>query len=893
MGGLAFLSPWFLLALIILPVLWQIVRFTPPAPRRIAFPAIKLLKFLQQKEDTPRRAPWWLLLLRLLIVVLVILAAAQPVLNPERALGNSNSVLLVINNDWASAKDWPRIESEAENILAAATRLDKKLQIAVTAPDPEAPFDLVTPVLQPAQASQIVKSLRPLPWPARYDLLAAQLSKTELISAPDIFWLGNGVGGEGFTDVLNKLRDAGKVSYYVKADLPLAWLSARPKADNKIELQLRRSAILGNPLPALTYRVQAFGEDGRVLGQKEVSIPANENGLKADLEMPLELKNKVGSLAIEMQSGAGATYLLDETGRQHPVGIVSTQAMDSSKPLLDELYFIERAIGPFAEIYHGNLDEILKSNVAVIILTDANHPGPLERDQLDTWVKEGGMLIRFGGENMVKDKDTLTPVPVREAPRNLTGNLSWSEPLSLAPMPERGPFAGLAVPADIKIMKQILSAPTQDLAEKSWALLQDGTPLVTGETRGKGTLVLFHVAANSAWSNLVLSGLFVEMLQRLVWASQGIAANTAEGTLSPFETLDGFGQLQSPPAYAKSIGMDEIETRRVSPSYPPGYYGASGSKKAFNLTDHMPVPEMIAALPQDVRVIEANKSKETDLRPYLYLLALLLALGDSMVSLNLRGFIPNWRAGSALLILLAIAAPAKAENNIDAARSLRLAYVKSFVPEIDRVSEAGLNGLAQILRARTAVDVAAPVGVNIEQDELAFYPLLYWPLGGAGNPLSQGAVRRIDSYIKNGGMIVIDTREGSGGMIEAGALSEKFQNVDLPPLSPIGKDHVLTRSFYLLKVWPGRWNDQTLWVSDSENSSFDGVSPVIVGTQDWAAAWAVDKAGKPIFPATPGGESQREMARRFGVNLVMYALTGNYKSDQVHVPAILERLGHE
>ena len=61
---------------------------------------------------------------------------------------------------------------------------------------------------------------------------------------------------------------------------------------------------------------------------------------------------------------------------------------------------------------------------------------------------------------------------------------------------------------------------------------------------------------------------------------------------------------------------------------------------------------------------------------------------------------------------------------------------------------------------------------------------------------------------------------------------------------------------------------------------------------DWAGAWAVDNQRRPQHASVPDGERQREMAFRFGVNLVMYALTGNYKSDQVHVPAILERLGH-
>ena len=58
----------------------------------------------------------------------------------------------------------------------------------------------------------------------------------------------------------------------------------------------------------------------------------------------------------------------------------------------------------------------------------------------------------------------------------------------------------------------------------------------------------------------------------------------------------------------------------------------------------------------------------------------------------------------------------------------------------------------------------------------------------------------------------------------------------------------------------------------------------------WAAAWATDFDGRPLFPVTPGGERQREMAYRFGVNLAMYALTGNYKSDQAHTRTILQRL---
>jgi len=72
----------------------------------------------------------------------------------------------------------------------------------------------------------------------------------------------------------------------------------------------------------------------------------------------------------------------------------------------------------------------------------------------------------------------------------------------------------------------------------------------------------------------------------------------------------------------------------------------------------------------------------------------------------------------------------------------------------------------------------------------------------------------------------------------------------------------------------------------------DGVTPVIIGGNDWAAAWAVESGGNYMFRVGRGytGERQREIAFRFGVNLLMHVLTGNYKSDQVHVPALLDRL---
>ena len=102
--------------------------------------------------------------------------------------------------------------------------------------------------------------------------------------------------------------------------------------------------------------------------------------------------------------------------------------------------------------------------------------------------------------------------------------MSWGSPSALAEFPANSPFLGIPIPKDVRISQQVLAEPTPDLAEKTWARLADGTPLVTGEKRGQGYLVLIHTTANTGWSNMALSGLFVNMLQRLVTLSRGDSA---------------------------------------------------------------------------------------------------------------------------------------------------------------------------------------------------------------------------------------------------------------------------------------------------------------------------------------------------------------------------------
>jgi hypothetical protein len=585
--------------------------------------------------------------------------------------------------------------------------------------------------------------------------------------------------------------------------------------------------------------------------------------------------------------------------RRRPVGIV-VLPRPSGQPLLSNTYYLERALSPYAEIRQGTLSELLGRPLAVLVYADSGPDSAAETARVANWVKKGGLLLRFAGPHLAQQEGRLLPVRLRRGGRTIGGAMSWERPARLAAFPRSSPFAGLPIPDDVTVSRQVLAEPDIDLAGRIWARLADGTPLVTAARRGRGWIVLVHTTANADWSNLALSGLFVEMMRRIVSVSEGVT-QPLEGRLRPIDTLDGFGRLGRAPPTARPLSGKAIATVRVSARHPPGFYGAGDARRALNLAAGVGRLAPIADLPAGTVREGFARSHEVDLRPPLLTLAMILALVDLLIAYALRGLL--WRrparvAGAVLFGLVALAAHAKADDAFDkrATEKLHLAYVETGDAQVDAVSRAGLVGLSEILNQRTAVDPASPIGLDIERDDLIFFPLIYWPVTADEPPPSPQAAARINRYLETGGTILFDTRDGGERAFGDGAAAEArlrrlVRGVKMPPLVPIPPDHVLTKSFYLLHEFPGEWDAGSLWVEPVSDHVNDGVSSVIVGPNDWAGAWAVDAGGRPMFPVVPGGEPQREMAFRFGINLVMYVLTGNYKDDQVHVPAILERLG--
>jgi hypothetical protein len=656
----------------------------------------------------------------------------------------------------------------------------------------------------------------------------------------------------------------------------------------------------------------------------------------ATLEVPPELRNRINRFALLGQRSAGAVSLTDDSLKRRKVAVIDNSADREGLQLLSPTHYLRQALMPVAELVDGTLSDILPARPDVIILADVARLTEAEQDGLLDWLDGGGLLLRFAGPRLAasdvarSEEDPLLPVRLRQGGRSVGGTMSWGEPKPLAPFAEESPFHGLIIPPDVTVSEQVLAQPDPELGARTIAALADGTPLVTRKAVGAGQVVLVHVTANAEWSNLPLSGLFMQMLERLAVSARigGGAEGAVEGLIwTPERVMDGYGDLGEPGDLGGVAGDALARALAEGPGAeaPPGLYRHEDRLVAVN-TLSATATLAPAVWPAGTVVEGLGAARAKALGGWLLAAALVLLAVDILASAFVSGRMPRWsRAAAVVVIALALPVPmagaqtaptpaptpdpAADARGIEATRGVVLAHVLTGNPQVDETAAAGLRGLGDQLWLRTSVEPEPPMGVNLETDELGFFPFLYWPITPDQPIPSTRAYAKLNAFLRTGGMILFDTRDadiaGLGGLTpEAEMLQLLASGLDVPPLDILPEDHVLTRTFYLIQEFPGRHTGPDLWVEapppDAETAEGmpfrnlnDGVTPVIIGGNDWAAAWAVDGSGAAIYPVGRGlaGQDQREMAYRFGINVVMHVLTGNYKSDQVHVPALLERLG--
>ena len=943
---LAFAQPLVLIGLLALPMLWWLLRLVPPRPRRINFPPTRILFEIAPKEETPSRTPWWLILLRLLLAALIIIAAAGPLWNPPLAANDRSAPLLVLIDDgWAAASTWDERIRTADELIARAEADDRGVALL---PLSETTRDLS---LQVAGAARVaLKQVKPKPH-AVERAAALPLIDRFLKASPkvELLWLTDNVDlgkGAEFVDGLKRILGDHPLSI-VQGGLPPAHaLAAADNAAGALTVKVLRAEGGG----AENGMVSAIDLKGLPLGDAPFAFKSGEKETEASIKLPVEIRNDVARLEIVGERSAGAVQLLDKRWRRRTIGIVSGGDADRAQPLLGANYYLQRALNPFADVRLAEgvapaeaIKRYLDQRVPMMILADVGNVGD-QSQPLTKWIEDGGVLVRFAGPHLAASDDKLVPVKLRRGGRILGGTLSWDKPQPLAGFSRTGPFGGMPVPADVTVTRQVLAEPDADLQGRTWATLGDGTPLVTAQRRGKGLIVLFHVTADPRWSNLPLSGAFVDMLRHIVslagaapssgtQSADSEASSRAVPAVPPTRVLDGFGAFSVPPPTAKPIPTNYAD--RANAEHPPGFYGPPEGLVAVNTLAPDDRPAPLDVTPLNARVDVYRHGEPLDLRGPVFLAALALLMLDALVVIMLSGGIAAMRhrrrAAATLLLVGLLAgmpwharaqAPAAKPNwppplseqqrdfALKATHETHLAYIVTGDASVDEISRAGLEGLSLFLAQRTALEPGDPIGLDPAKDELAFFPLIYWPISPNAPKPSTAALEKIDSYMKQGGTVLFDTRDAidappgpDGAMQSPGMVSLRtvLSSLDIPELEPMPRDHVLTKTFYLLRDFPGRFTDGKLWVealpAETEGESErparagDGVSSILITSNDFAGAWAMRPDGQAMLPLVPGEPRQREFAFRAGVNIVMYVLTGNYKADQVHIPALLERLG--
>ena len=911
-GPIGFAAPGLLLGLLALPILWIILRAVPPAPIRRRFPGVALLLGLKDDASVTDRTPWWLLLLRMLAVAAVIIGLAGPVLNPQadRQAG-SGPLLVVMDGGWPGAQDWTARAELVDRLLAEAGREGRTVAV----------LRLTSPEQIVFQSADLWRSrlagLVPQPWTPTPEMIARAAALL-----PDggfeTLWFTDGLALDGRDTLLSALESRGAVRVFAGARGPVALLPAIYQ-DGVLQLAARR-AVAG---AEQEFSIAAHGLDPAGTPRVLASLPLRfDNGATdalTEASLPAELRARITRFEIDGIRSAGAVSLSDDSLSRREVALVAGRDDREGLELLSPLHYLRQALAPNADLLEGGISDVLPANPDVIVLADVATLSPAEEAALLDWTENGGLLLRFAGPRLAAsevsrtDEHPLMPVRLRSGGRTVGGAMSWGDPKTLAPFPEDSPFFGLAIPDDVTVTAQVMAQPDPTLAARVIAQLTDGTPLVTRKPIGQGQVVLIHVTANAEWSSLPLSGLFVRMLDRLAVSSmgQGMQAADLQGTTwQPVTTLDGFGRVQDATTLPGVDGADLLSAA-LGPDLRPGLYDGGERRMARNTmaSDTVLVP---ATWPARIPVEGLGRPSETPLGGWLLAAALAILLADVIASLALSGRLMGARAAALLLAALSLSPQDGMADDafaIEATSELRLGHVVTGDSRLDGMASAGLRGLSETLFQRTSIEPGLPLAVNLETDEIGLFPFLYWPITPDQPTPSAEAYDKLSRYLRSGGMILFDTRDADvAGFGAASPNGRKLQQLaaplDIPALEPIPPDHVITRTFYLLQDFPGRHTARDVWVeaapADAERiegmpfrNLNDGVTPVVIGGNDWAAAWATDDRGGPMFPVGRGfaGERQREMALRFGVNLVMHVLTGNYKSDQVHVPALLERLG--
>lgn len=905
--GFNLLFPLALIPLILLPIIWFISKNIPPKPKTQILPSLRFLKGIKTNKPQNFDAPLWLKILRSFAIGLIILGLASPIWQKEKAINNqNNNYIFIFENGLSGANEFEIAKNNAIKIIENNEAISKNSNQYIILQSANAQ-DIAPKTASNAIA--ILEKMQPAPFFTSDKNLLNAFAKINIKA--QIFYFGDGLKHQFQNELFNKIKSFGNINYLAPSS-PFFAINNVKINENSLNIQ-----IIGNGNSA---QLESYDIGNNLLSTNNISTGNNNINLGANII------NKITYLKIKGQNNAGATWIINSFEKRLNIGIENIKNPDN--PLLSENYYIENAAKIIGNVNSASIDELVKMRPNAIIFPDRNGFSQNEIQELINYINQGGMVIRYAGAKAASaNNDILLPAKISPQIKVMNNSFSWVEN-TIEPFPQNSPLFGLDIDPNIQINGLVRTEESNNV--DIWARLKDKSPLISAKKMGQGYIVLIHMPASSIWSNLALSKYQYEFLRRIMSKTQGQSLPVSERAptlpLVPQIIINGNGKIEKPNENIKAIAPEDWQ--KASPSFltPPGIYEGGSSlfimnalKTDFNIEALNP-PNYFKKLN-----IENNQFA---FKPILVLFGALLLLFDMIFSsksnlkfkkpksfknigkimgalalISLFGFeaSPNISKAQNLdensLVpwgqVLDEPPPIGSQQETKTNSTLKLAYIITNDEHINNEAKQGLEALAKAMTMRTNAEVAEVVGIHPNSDELAFYPIIYWLLPDNPQSLDEKSTKALDFYMQNGGVVFIDTK-GKGKSIKASqdAVKAALNGLHVPPLEKTPQDHVLNRTFYLLHSYPSNFGDANLFIESKESSNMsanDGVSPIIIGDGEFAAVWAKFNNQSPLASRNQE-ELDQELAIRFGINICMYALTGQYKNDQLHIPMILQRI---
>ncbi|MEM9317337.1 MAG: BatA domain-containing protein, partial [Pseudomonadota bacterium] len=407
LGPFLFAAPLALIALVSLPVIWWVLRATPPMPKEADLPSLRLLDGVDPRDETPARTPWWILLLRIMAAALAIIGLAQPVYAPGAVTGTDEDgpLLIVLDDGWPSAARWSELIDAATASLDTTSR-DTAIHLLTTAPS-ERPVDPGERLTRQDMSARL-GSLEPKAWlPERGDAL--ERLETSGLTPARILWVSDGMDNATGGSFAQSLAEKAPLTVFAAVPrLPLAITAFTADATGGLATLARASDVGTSDI-----FVSALSRDGTAIATAEARFEPGDRVTGARFDTPPTALSRADRFRITGSQGAGSVWLWDSAARRQRVGLVSDG--DTAQPLLSDLHYVRRALEPFSLIDEGTLQDLLLAEPDAIVLPDIGEISDADLGPLTEWVEAGGALIRFAGPRLAAQGDTLLPTPLRRS----------------------------------------------------------------------------------------------------------------------------------------------------------------------------------------------------------------------------------------------------------------------------------------------------------------------------------------------------------------------------------------------------------------------------------------------------------------------------------------------